>query len=175
MVTNPRTLPQQVQRQKMKTLTRLSRVFAPVIRVGFPERERSDTAFNAFTSINMPAVEVSDDLKVTVHYDRLLCSNGSRILPEVTATKDVEKRELVFSHEEAGFSIDVLPDDMLYAVLFSKEKNVMRLYPLNRASETAAVTVTPPDSWDMTQIVAYVFALSENRHYASPSVCVISE
>ncbi|MCX4290620.1 MAG: hypothetical protein OSJ36_02355, partial [Odoribacter sp.] len=76
------TLPQQMQRLKMKELTSLCKAFNSTIEVGFPGRPVTNTPWNAFCSANQNAVNVNEKLVVTVDYEKLVVAKGSREVVE---------------------------------------------------------------------------------------------
>ena len=62
---NSRTLKQQQQRAKMRTLIPLCKALNTPIHAGFPERPTDFSAWNAFVSLNVGHVSVTEDLEVT--------------------------------------------------------------------------------------------------------------
>ena len=83
-VFNPRTLAQQMQRLRMKTLVDLCAVYEPVISIGFPQRERKYSPDNMFVKLNQKAVAVSEQMEVAVDYAQVLVAKGNRRLAEMT-------------------------------------------------------------------------------------------
>lgn len=162
-----KTLPQQKQRLRMKTLIELFDVYESAVERGFPQRPIDHSPFNAFIKANQDAVEVSDELEVTVSYEKVVFSMGKREVPETTVTADNEAGTLTFVHEVEEFGKHAEPTDMLYAVLVEKQKRRSKVFPLNTRKESQAVTITLPKGWSMDNLEMYVFVLSANKHKAS--------
>lgn len=171
-VNDPKTIGQQKQRLRMRKLVELSVVFAAASKVGFPRRQDGETPYNAFVRKNKTAISVSDELEVTVDYEHLACSDGTLQVPAITVEKKAETHQLTFSHTVTEYEADALPDDVIYAAVYEKNRNKMRLYQLDKVSDTEPVTITLPDNWDLDQMVIYAFTLSSNKHTASQTVVV---
>lgn len=171
-VRNPRTIDQQIQRTRWRELTRLSSAFRPAVQLGFPARPVEETPYNTFVRMNTEVVQVSEELKVTVDYEKLVCSQGNRIVPQMVVEKDVENRRLTFKHTPGSYGPDADPADRIYAAIYEKELNLMELYPLNNRKDTEPAVVTFPTDWKVENMVIYVFVLSANRHIASDTKCI---
>lgn len=170
-VNDPKTIGQQKQRLRMRKLVELSVVFA-VSKLGFPRRQEEETPNNAFVRKNKETVKVSDELEVTVDYERLSCSDGTLQVPGISVEKKTETRQLTFSHTVSEYEVDALPDDVIYVAVYEKSRNKARLYQFGKVSNTESVTITLPENWDMDQVMIYAFTLSNNKHTASQTVVV---
>ena len=137
---NSRTLKQQQQRAKM----------------------RDFSAWNAFVSLNVGHVSVTEDLEVTVDYENLLVAEGSlEMLEDITVTADAETHSLLFSHAAEDYGYGSEPTDVLHAVVLEKGLMRSRMFTLNTRSESEPVSVEIPEKWDMENLEVYVFFLSE--------------
>lgn len=171
-VNDPKTIAQQKQRLRMRKLVDLSVVFAAASKLGFPRRQDGETPYNAFVRKNKAAVNVSDELEVTIDYEHLACSDGTLQVPGMSVEKKAETHQLTFSHTVTEYEVDALPDDVIYTAVYEKNRNKVRLYRLDKVSDTEPVTISLPENWDLDQVVIYVFTLSNNKHTASKTVVV---
>lgn len=171
-VNNPNTPGQRKQRLRMSKLVELSVAFAAAAKLGFPRRQKGETLYNAFVRKNKEAVEVNDSLEVTVNYDKLACSDGTLQVPEMAVEKKAETHQLTFTHSVLEYEADALPDDVIYTAVYEKSRNKVRVFQLDKVSETEPFTITLPQNWDMDRIVIYAFTLSSNKHTASQTVVV---
>ena len=171
-VNDPKTAGQQKQRLRMRKLVELSVIFAAASKLGFPRRQEGETPYNAFVRKNKEMVKVNDELQVTVDYECLSCSDGTLQVPAMSVEKKAETHQLTFSHTVTEYEVDALPDDVIYAVVYEKNRNKARLYPLDKVSDTEPVTITLPENWDLAQVMIYAFTLSNNKRTASQTVMV---
>ena len=155
---NSRTLKQQQQRAKMRTLIPLCKAL------------NDFSAWNAFVSLNVGHVSVTEDLEVTVDYENLLVAEGSlEMLEDITVTADAETHSLLFSHAAEDYGYGSEPTDVLHAVVLEKGLMRSRMFTLNTRSESEPVSVEIPEKWDMENLEVYVFFLSEDGRKASDS------
>ena len=167
---NPRTLKQRKQRLRMKTLAKLGKVFGQVLSMSFPGRNIRLNPENCFTSLNQKAVEINDELEVTVLFDRLQLGEDRRELPRhITAVLDKEERTLTFTIGQQQFFRHAANDDMFYAQLVEKELMDSELVPLCKRSENDPITVNLPEDWDCSQLAAYVIVVANDGRSASKS------
>lgn len=171
-VFNPRTLAQRKQRLRMKRLVGLCSMYDPVLGLGFPGRPANYTPDNMFVKLNQQAVVVSDELEVTVNYDRMLVSAGNRRLPEVRMSVDETGSQLTFTHEAEEFMRHAADDDCLYAAVLEEKKLKLRVFVLNERKDTEAAVVDLPPGWEVDALCVYVFVLSKDGKSASASQCV---
>lgn len=176
MIRNPRTPKQLSQRGKMKVLVELSRIFGGVLKLGFPERPVTETAYNSFIRKNMQAVEISDELECTVNYEKLICSDGTIADAKVAVTTDASKHQLTFTHQVAGFGALTQPTDRIYAVVLAKNEKKLELADLGMRNAKEPVVVTLTEISDTEGLAVYAFVVSENGQKASATQYVtISE
>ena len=168
---NSRTLKQQQQRAKMRTLIPLCKALNTPIHAGFPERPTDFSAWNAFVSLNVGHVSVTEDLEVTVSYPDVLCAQGRWIkLPRtMSVSADAEMRSLTFTHAAEENGTMRYGDDMLYAMVVDTDLQDAELYELNARNNSEPVMITLPDDWDMDALAVYVFALTADKKKASNS------
>lgn len=165
------TVEQQIQRQRVKTMTELCKAFDEVIHTGFPKCKKGLTEWNVFSSINMDAIQVDDKLTATIDYERIQVSNGNRrVVEELTVVPDAENHTLTFTHGKEDYGYGAAPTDMLYVAILEKKKMRSKVFPLNTRDDDSAVTITLPSGWDMASLEGYVFVLTENKKAASDSI-----
>lgn len=167
------TLPQQMQRLKMKELVSLCKVFNSAIEIGFPTRPVTFTSRNAFVGANMDAVSVDEKLVVKVDYEKIKVARGSReVVENLTVNVDESDHSVSFTHDLGDFGCGAEPTDVVYAVVLEKERMRTKLFRLGTRDEDSSTTVDLPAQWDMKKLAGYVFVLSENGRAASDSVYV---
>lgn len=167
MMRNPRTPKQLSQRGKMKMLVELSRIFGGVLKLGFPERPVTETAYNSFIRKNMQAVEINEKLECTVNYEKLICSDGTIAEAKVAMTFDASKHQLTFTHQAAGFGALTQPTDRIYAVVLDRNAKKTEVADLGMRDATEPVVVTLTEVSDMEELAVYAFVVSENGRRAS--------
>lgn len=166
-----KTLKQQMQREKMKEVFKLSDTLLDVSDVGFPGREIRLTASNAFTRANSKAVTVTKELEVTVDYEKLLVSKGKRYLPEsISATADAETHSLTITYEAEEFGRRAEGSDTVYAAVLEKSLMRAKLYTLGERQASDPAVVAIPQSWAMENLEVYAFVVSANGREASDSI-----
>ncbi len=165
------TLLQSIQRLKVQFIIKLCKALNAIIHVGFPERQRDFTPWNAFISTNMDAITVSDEMEAGVAYSKLLVAKGSLepLEGNVSVTADSEAGTLTFAHTAEEFAYGCNPTDVIYAAVLEQERKRSKLYKLMTRKEDMPVEVTLPTGWKMENVAVYVFALSENGRKASDS------
>ena len=141
-----KTLKQQMQREKMKEVFKLSDTLLDVSDVGFPGREIRLTASNAFTRANSKAVTVTKELEVTVAHS-------------LTITYEAEE----FGRRAEG-------SDTVYAAVLEKSLMRAKLYTLGERQASDPAVVAIPQSWAMENLEVYVFVVSANGREASDSI-----
>lgn len=164
------TAKQQKQRLKMKTVVQLCKAFNAAAHMGFPERPIDFTSWNAFTRANLPAVTVSDNLEVSIDYEKLRVSQGSlEVMEDVEVVKNAEEHSLTFTHSGESYGYGMNADDLLHAVVFEQTKRHSRVFKLNEREDELPMSIHIPTTWDMEQLSVYVFVLSANGRKASDS------
>lgn len=149
---------------------RLATLFAEAALLGFPQRKRELTAYNAFVQANKGVVSVDDELQATVDYEQVVCSEGSLKVPDVTVALDAEQRTLTFTHEaeESGVLRDA--EDSVQAFVVNGARDDAKLYALGTRADSEPVPVTLPSKWDTEGLAVYVFVLSPDKRKASGTV-----
>lgn len=173
-IRNPRTVKQVTQREKMAALVGLSREFAPVLALGFPERVGNTTPYNAFVKANVDAVTVDEQMEATVDYTRVVCAFGSLKKPKVTVNVDTETSNLLFTQAASKHSLSVqeAATDMVYAVVFEKELKEMEIVPLKERGKGGEVTYQFDSEWKAANLLIYAFAVSKGRRKVSGSIFI---
>ncbi|WP_099291990.1 DUF6266 family protein [Butyricimonas sp. Marseille-P3923] len=159
------------QRMKFTELSLLALAMCHVSEVGFPQRDRKWTPSNAFFSCNKDVCSVEDGV-VVVDYERLKCSKGRLMLPEVTATLDVETGKVMFSQTEMEVDSDCYLDDRVYGVLLEKEQKLCRLVALRDRGESGSTSASIPRTWKVESVEAYAFAVRADGKMASNTLHV---
>lgn len=171
-VFNPNTISQQVQRNRMKTLVELGGVYAQPIGLGFPKRPREYSPDNMFVQLNKEAVEVSDELKVTINYKDIIVAKGNRELPQVSVTLDTETSTLVFTVDQEESVRHAADDDVLYAAVLEQNLKRVKLFQVCERKTTTLESINLPAKWATDQLLVYVFMLSKDGKNASMSRCI---
>lgn len=174
-VHNPNTLPQQQQRKKFPSLVELSSLFSPAIGIGLKyAKETKHTVENYFVHVNTGNLTVDDGLVVSIDFEHLVLSQGSRALPNgVAATLDTEERmvTLTFESEEDEFVPHSAKDDMFYCCLVERTKLKVKMVRLGARSELAGNTnsVTLPSKWEVSadNLAVYLFCTDATGKKAS--------
>lgn len=171
-----KTEKQQIQRLKMKVIVGQGKVFNAAIHVGFPERPRGFTPWNAFTSANIPAIMIDEGMEASVDYESFRVSQGSlEVVEDVQVVKDAEAHALKVTHSVDSYGYGMNEDDVLHMVVLEREKRRSRVFKLNERKDATPATVTLPNAWEMDNLLVYVFVLSANGRKASDSVFVKME
>ena len=162
------TLLQSIQRLKVQFIIKLCKALNAIIHVGFPERQRDFTPWNAFISTNMDAITVSDEMEASVAFSKLLVSKGSLepLEGNISLTADADTGTLTFTHAAEEFGYGCNPTNVIYAAVLEKERMRSKLYKLMTREEDTTMEVSLPAGWKTENVAVYVFALSENRRKA---------
>ena len=159
------------QRARWRKALELEKLFRLSSEIGFPSRPATQDYHNAFlsTNANKRAIEVSEDLEVTVDYPVMQLGNhDDRDLPEqITVTADADAHTLTFTHGAEEYGAYAEPTDRLYAALYNPALRRSVLCELNTRGDTEPVTVNVPSRWEMSDVQVYVFVLSEDGRYGS--------
>ena len=167
-VTNPNTLKQQKQRKRFPTLVELAGALPEALSLGMKRRPQNNTPENYFVHLNRKAVEVTDELEKAVDYERLVLSQGNRMLPvRMSVTKDTEAGTLTFTIPQTNFKQHAAPDDVFYGVVLEKGWLQSECVELGKRSEDVAYTWTMPEEWSMDELEVYVFVTSADGKKAS--------
>lgn len=166
------------QRARWRKALELEKLFRLSSEIGFPSRPVTQDYHNAFlsTNANKRAIEVSEDLEVTVNYDAILCSKGQRVLPRTfTVSADSENRTLTFTHSVEARGSDRDKTDELYAMVVAPELKDAELFELGSRIDAEPVTISLPENWSVDAIEVYVFVLSADGKKASDSRHLVVE
>lgn len=176
-VRNPRTVGQVSQRNKMAALVTLSQEFAPVLALGFPNREGNTTLYNTFVKANMNAVTVDEQMEATVDYTSVVCAAGLLKKPKVAVSVDIETLNLTFTQPVAKnpLSVFAASDDKVYAVVFEKELREMEIVPLKERGKGGETVFQFDSDWKPANLLIYAFAMSAKRRKASGSMFIQPE
>ncbi|HIX03379.1 MAG TPA: hypothetical protein H9863_04585 [Candidatus Odoribacter faecigallinarum] len=166
------TLPQRKQRLRMKAMLPLEEMIESGAEKGLKNRPADQDVHNAAISANLneEVIQVSDDLVVTVNYEKVVCAKGRRMLPRTfSVTADAENKTLTFKHSTEARGRNRDKDDKFYALVLMPELKDSELYELDTRTNEEPVSITLPQEWDMDSIKVYVFALSKDGKIASDS------
>lgn len=168
-VHNPKTLPQQMQRRRHATLVELSNVFCQATYLGFPRRPKKQSPDNQFVQLNHRAVQVSEELEVSVDYKQIIVSKGNRELPAVTVASTADPAGLAFTWAQEDFVRHAALDDRLYAVVLEQNLLRVKVFVLGERKDTESVNISLPSGWETDQLMVWVFMLSRDKQNASTS------
>lgn len=170
-VKNPKTLKQRKQRKRFPTLVELAGIFAEALGVGLVKRPSNNSPANYFIHLNHEAVEVTDELEKVVKYEKLILSQGNRMLPlRMSVTKDAEIGTLTFTIPLREFTVHSAPDDVFYATVLEKALLQTDFVKLGTRNKDISYTWTLPEDWEMEELEVYVFVVSADGKKASQTV-----
>lgn len=167
-----KTLEQQKQRLRWKSVIGLDAVFEPASAIGFPTRDRGLSHNNAFVSenANEQVVEVTDELVATLNYENILCAKGRLRVPrQVTVTLDAESRTLSFTVTAEDRGTQRNEDDVLYALVVETVQADSELVEVCVRSEGGTASLELPSDWDAESLAVYLFVVSADGKRASNS------
>lgn len=158
---------QQRQRRVFTELSDWGNIFGEATKLGFPTRQRQQSAQNAFMQANAGIVSVSEEGEVSVDYTGIICSKGRLDIPKVTVTCAGDPPVLTFTHPVQKNGRCRKATDRLYAAVLEKELEEVEVFELNKRSEAEAVTAELEEGWKKENLHVYVFVLSEKGDKAS--------
>lgn len=183
-VTNPNSPEQQKQRKKFPSLVELAASFAPAIKIGLKyAKETKHTVENYFVRVNKGNVIVSEGLVMSIDYENLVLSKGTRALPDkANATIDAESRMLTLAFDEQDpeeFIAHAANDDVFYCCLVEKTLLKTKTVRLATRSELAdsPQTVSIPRTWEVAaeNIAVYLFCTDKSGKKTSRTFFVTLE
>ncbi|WP_251621366.1 DUF6266 family protein [Odoribacter lunatus] len=165
---------QRIQRLRWCKKDDIVSIFADAIEIGFPERPRSHSSYNAFVKANMATITVDEELNTNVKFEEILCTKGKLRTPEVAVALDKTDRKLTFTPETLErFSKRSAATDKLYAMIVEKSLQTGILTELGCREEAKATDVSVSLRWNLEEIAVYVFAVSADGRKASNSLHVV--
>ena len=168
-----RSQAQLVQRTRWAKALDLETLFEPASQIGFPKRKSTESYHNAFMAenVNKDAVEVSEELEVTVNYQNIRCAKGKLKVPkDFSVTADAEMHTLTFTHAAEEDGCQRYSTDRLYALVVETTEEDSELFELGTRAGSEPITVNLSESWDMGLLAIYVFALTADGKKASDSL-----
>jgi hypothetical protein len=123
---------QLIQRQKIKGLGYISKLLAPIIRVGFSDAATTTTQFNVFVKTNYPIVDASTD-EYSVDWEMVKVSSGPVVGVEgLVVTRNLNTISLKWADNSNG--VDALETDVLYFGVLSEDRSnaSVRVYAAKR-------------------------------------------
>lgn len=171
-IKNPRTDKQLTQRAKVALLVDLSCRFAPAATLGFPGRQRNQTAYNAFVSANVEHVTVDENFKATMSFPDLVCSSGALSVPLVTAVLSEEQTDVkvsVVAEDNSGVSS---MKDEVYVVFYETGRGDCKVLSAGTRGKGGEVSFKLPSLWVSSKLQVYAFVLSERGNRASRTLYV---
>lgn len=176
---NPNTLEQQKVRRRMAEGDVLYGMFAEAVNLGLRSPKRVWTAENYFKHMNVTEgrIEVDDDLKVTIHFEEVVCTKGKvRKADGMSVTLDAGTRvvqlELAPEAEEGWRR---LASDRVYALVGETVQMEAKLVEVGTRGEGGATSVSLRQRWDPEKVVVYVFVTTADGKQASDSEYVVPE
>lgn len=167
-VRDPKTPKQLAHRARMKTMGDYAAAFAEAYVMGFPERERGQSPCSAFQKMNFPLVEGGGEYPCPVRVERVACSAGSLVVPEVevSATGGVAR----FVLKDQAMVALAEGEDRVVGVLFHAGQMDTRARVLGRRDEVGTVEWALPGRWREGVVHVYLFTLSADGSRASNTV-----
>ena len=153
------------QRARLRLITRLRRNFITILKTGYCSSGKTCT--NCFTRDNISKVNAKDWDHPTLDLLTLSLSDGNLRLPLMEAEVNAEKRLVAFRWKKQPLMPFMAKSDQLVGAVYERKEERSRLVKLGSRGESGEKTWTPPADWDMSQLVVYGFAVSENGQDAS--------
>lgn len=160
------------QRARLRLITRLRRNFIAILKTGY-STSSGKTCTNCFTRDNIGKVNAEDWDHPTLDLLTLSLSDGNLRLPLMEAEVNAEKRLVAFRWKKQPLMPFMAKSDQLVGAVYERKEERSRLVKLGSRGESGEKTWTPPADWDMSQLVVYGFAVSENGQDASGTLGLI--
>ena len=160
------------QRARLRLITRLRRNFIAILKTGYCTSS-GKTCTNCFTRDNIGKVNAEDWDHPTLDLLTLSLSDGNLRLPLMEAEVNAEKRLVAFRWKKQPLMPFMAKSDQLVGAVYERTEERSRLVKLGSRGESGEKTWTPPADWDMSQLVVYGFAVSENGQDASGTLGLI--
>ncbi|WP_251619718.1 DUF6266 family protein [Odoribacter lunatus] len=176
VMSNPSRTDLQVKNRSIQGVVgHLCRRLIEAIRIGYTIREKYCSPANLFVKANRSVATATKDEEtgeflVSVDFARLKLADGDLFPPALTAVVDKEGRKVVFTLAAAEEGGRVLPDDVVYAVIYEKKRELCRMPLLGKRVETGEKEVKLSEQCDMDDLEIYAFAVNEKKRLSSPSV-----
>ena len=148
IVSNPKSTAQLETRAKLKLLSQMSAVFAPVIAL---PREGAVSSRNRFTSINFPSVSYANS-KADMDMLNVKLTKSVVGLPAITATRTEQNLSMQLAYSDADLN------RVVYVVIIRQPDNSIRL-----VDSVVATTAGTENKWPATisfagAVATYVYA-----------------
>lgn len=160
---NPRTSPQQDNRERFKTLTQLASAFLGAINIGLQRvaKEMRNTACNSFMRINHGAVSVMGG-EAEVDFGSLKCSLGA--LPKVGFgnASFAEPLRVSVSYDTSADMPRADAQDKVYLFVYQPDTRE-GLLSAPELRNTGSVEVRVPSTWTGLTVHVYGFAVGDGR------------
>lgn len=159
IVYNPSSPAQVAQRAKLKLLSQLSAVMAPVIAI---RGIGSVSSRNLFTKVNFPAVTYATDT-ASVNLPGIQLTSSAVGLGAVSASRNTENIVAYFSSNEAPTDVD----RVVYAMFAKGSDNKLRF-----VGSRSAVSTGPGSDWQVTfplvnaEVVILAYGVRDNTDAA---------
>ncbi len=170
-VNDPKTKKQLAQRSRFSIALALLRPLTPLLRVGFREEAKGQSAFNAAMSYTMRHVLEETPESIGVVYRKVLVSQGT--LTGATQTRvELGDGQAVFTWNRSSRRGHCTPHDHVLTVVVHKPSQ-QAVYETNDAfrSDGRAQLAYPKD-WKQEDVAAYLGFWNEKEGIASNSECL---
>ena len=165
-VKDAKTPKQLQQRARLSLITKLRRSFITILKTGYCTSS-GKTCTNCFTRDNISNVNAKDWDHPTLDLLTLSLSDGNLRLPLMEAEVNAEKRLVAFRWKKQPLMPFMAKSDQLVGAVYERKEERSRLVKLGSRGESVEKSWTPASDWDMSQLVVYGFAVSENGQDAS--------
>lgn len=177
-VSNPRTLGQVSQRNRIANIVLLFRALINVVNVGFPTRKNYQSPYNAFTKRNvslMPFDQVYPTLTAFIAAlvnagNMLVVSFGTLIMGAITYTSGTGVFSFTFNPAE----LRVVPGDMLHAYGMTAGGDVDHFTQVIDAAEIGVGSATISGTAGRVYVISGGFVRKRNGRDASTSVATFA-
>ena len=169
-VKNPKTLPQLKQRAKLALVVKHLKPLAPMLRVGWKDYAKKQSAFNAATAYMLANGIVGNYPDYRIISTRLIFSRGP-LTPPQNVNLDISGNILSLTWDDNSEVGNAKPTDKILIVFYNEVKNeaVMVIGGATRASRRHE-NVMDRRSWSGDLVSRYVAFISEDGKEVSNSV-----
>lgn len=173
-ISNPRTLKQQVQRNKFTTSMSFLKAITPYVRVGYKGYSQNVTPFNAAMSYILRHGITGDGLNLTVNYPRVLVARGS-LMPAFNAAATSTGGKVSFTWTDNSETGDALSTDIAMPLVYNKAKGEA-IYSMDAATRAdGKAELELPSSWADDALAVYLAFRSDNGERMANSICLLNE
>ena len=170
-VNDPKTKKQLNQRSRFSIALSLLRPLAPLLRIGFREEAKGQSAFNAAMSYTMRYALKDTPEGVAVDYRHVKVSQGALTVATQTQV-ELGDGKAVFTWNKSCRSGDAKPYDHVLTAVFHKPSQQAVYETAGTFRSEGRAELAYPKEWRKEDVAAYLGFWSEKEGIASNSECL---